>query len=203
MIDLNKVELEVTKKILNRGIQKSSDSLSFFTKSKILINTFDIYLESDKNKSFKETAEYNATVLSTKLKGDLSGECYLVFNDNDKEELLNICLPKSILDNPSNKKEMGDALLLELDNIVSASAITEFSNIFQRTVYGDVPYLLNLSSLELPEFVSSRNLDSFSFCLKVEMQTENHKISPQFIWTLGEEFILSLKKVASEGSNNF
>lgn len=201
MIDLSTSEIEMAKEILNKGINKSSDSLSFFTKSKVSIDTFDIYLEPDKDKGFNSVTEHNVTVLSTKLMGDLSGECYLVFNDNDKEELLNTCLSKSILDNPSAKKEMGEALLLEIDNIVSASAITEFSNILEKTVYGDVPYLISFSSVDLPGFISDRSLESYSFRLKVEMVTENGKISPQFIWTIGKDFILSLKKNAAEGSD--
>ena len=43
---LNEIELDVAKEVLNIGLSKSADSMSFFTKNKVLIRTIDLRIES-------------------------------------------------------------------------------------------------------------------------------------------------------------
>lgn len=202
MEKFNEIELDIAKEILNIGLSKSADSLSFFTKDKVLINTFDIYSsEVDNIKTLSSNFDKEDTyVLSTELKGELTGECFLIFNKSEVEELLKAMLPASILENQAQKEEMGNAILLELDNIVSAAVITQFSNILQCSSYGNVPRLDVIEPKGLETFLKSRIIDEDHLvCFKAEFITENVKLQPEFIWGLNERFVEGVKSIASDG----
>lgn len=201
MKEFNELELDIAKEILNIGLSKSADSLSFFTKDKVLLNTFDIYSSEAKNLKVLATnfGSEDTYVLSTELKGELTGECFLIFRKNEVEELLKATLPASILGNPEQKEEMGNAILLELDNIVSAAVITQFSNILQCSSYGNVPQLNVMSPSNLEGFLTKRIGDDHLVCFKAEFITENVKLQPEFIWGLNERFVAGVKSIAIDG----
>lgn len=201
MKEFNELELDIAKEILNIGLSKSADSLSFFTKDKVLINTFDLYSSEAENLKIL-AANFgieDTYVLSTELKGELTGECFLIFRTNEVEELLKATLPQSVLAVPQQKKEMGEAILLELDNIVAASVITQFANILQCSSYGNVPRLDIVPPSELETFLSKRIGDNHVVCFKAEFITENVKLQPEFIWGLNDRFVEGVKAIAEEG----
>lgn len=204
MIELNNIELDVAREILNIGLSKSADSLSFFIKDQVFVKTFDLYLgDADTLESYLEVDhDKELSILTTELKGELTGDCFLIFDENEVEELLKVSLPASILDNPDQKAEMGKAILLELDNIVAASVITQFSNILDCRVYGDVPNLEVVASDELATIIKQKaNLDYY-LCFKVDFHTNELDLKPKFIWGLGEKFLEGVKEIALEGTDS-
>lgn len=201
MIELNNIELDVAREILNIGLSKSADSLSFFIQNKVFVKTFDLYLgdESTLESYLEVNHDKQLSVLTTELKGELTGDCFLIFDEDEVEELLNVSLPASILEDTEKKKEMGKAILLELDNIVAASVITQFSNILECHVYGDVPNLEVVAPSNLSSLIKKKaNLDYY-LCFKVDFHTDNLDLKPKFIWGLGEKFLSGVKVIAEDG----
>lgn len=198
-IELNQVELDITKEIISIGIAKAADSFSFFIKGKVMINLMD--LKVNFKKYFPLSRKYPTGrnyLLTTVIKGELKGESYLLFNEQEAESIVDANLPDSIKNNPEEKAKMTEAFLLEIDNIITASVITQFSNIFQRKIYGDVPSLNILAGNEINQFLSANhNKDLNVIYFNARFITENTEINPEFIWLMDDTFFEEVKKLLS------
>lgn len=196
--ELNTSELDVAHEVLNIGLTKSGDSLSYFTKQKVFIQSIDF----DKNNLsqieplIQNIQKGELTLLTTELKGELKGNCFLIFEEKEVEELLNVALPKSILDKPKMKLEMGEAILKELDNIVSASMITQLSNLLNCHVYGDVPQLDIIKTEHLHSVITDKTKFEYLFCFKTDFKVQNLELKPTFIWGLDARFLDGIKRIA-------
>jgi chemotaxis protein CheY-P-specific phosphatase CheC len=197
---LNEKELDVAKEIINIGLCKAADSMAFFTKDKVLIEGVDVEVVSvDSIDTFSEKpSEEDIVVLSTSLKGEMQGVCHLVFSVAETEKIFNVSLPKSILEDEDKMKVMGDAILQEMDNIIAASVVTQFSNVFDYMMYGDVPRIHKMKKSELDAFIRSDEPDLKS-CLffKCDFSTNEIDIKPEFIWLMDDKFEVGVKKVTN------
>lgn len=199
-IKLNKVELDITREIINIGLSKSADSLSFFIKGKVMINIFDLKLNEDNYSPMSR--KYNVKksyLLTTHIKGDIKGKAYLVLNEMEVEKIIDANLPESIKNDPIERVKMTDAFLLEIDNIITASVVTQFANILSCKIYGDVPSLNVMESNAINEFLSndhSNDLNRIYF--NSRFKTENVDINPEFIWLLDDTFFDSIKNLVSD-----
>lgn len=202
MINLNHVEKDVAREVINIALSKSADSLSFFVKGKVLIGPveFDV-LEMINPVSFrKQLTEEKHYVLSTELKGELEGECFLVFSATEVEQLLKIMMPDILEKEEAFRKEVEQGFLLELDNIVSASVITQISNILKYEFYGDVPKMDILNPEQVYDFVYSKHADKYVLCFKTRFMTKNISLNPSFIWVIDEGFLAGIRKLTEEGT---
>ena len=197
--ELNQVELDITKEIINIGIAKAADSFSFFIKGKVMIRLLEIKVNFEN--SFPLSRKYLTSknyLLKTTIKGELKGEAYLLLNEQEAEKIVDANLPDSIKNNPVEKANMTEAFLLEIDNIITAAVITQFSNIFQRKIYGDVPSLNILEGDEINQFLSvNRNKDLNVIYFNARFITENTEINPEFIWLMDDTFFEEVKNVLS------
>lgn len=198
--ELNRVELDITKEIINIGIAKAADSFSFFIKEKVTMRLLDLKVNFENNfpVSRKDPAAKNY-LLTTVLKGELKGKAYLLMTEAEADKLVDANLPASITGNPVEKAKMTEAFLLEIDNIITASVITQFSNIFQRKVYGDVPSLNILASNEINQFLSTDlNPGLNVIYFNARFITEKIEIAPEFIWLMDDHFFDEVKNVVSD-----
>jgi hypothetical protein len=126
-MELNNFELELAEKIINIGLAKASDSMAFFTKEKVLLNSLEVTLkEMSVIESFSQKDQGDQiAILSTELIGELTGICFLIFSEMDCQKIEEVCLPEQFRSAVMNSTEMLDALLLEMDNIIAASVITQ------------------------------------------------------------------------------
>ena len=108
------------------------------------------YMQSDENTGNTQpqsAIDMSGTMKSMRLSVGLS---YEKFNRNPDDNLQlfwqDINGPNSpeITGNPEIMAEMSDGILLEVDNIISASVITQFSNILNHRIHGGVPQLKKL-----------------------------------------------------------
>ena len=96
---------------------------------------------------------------------------------------------------------MLDALLLEMDNIIAASVITQFSNIFKFKVHGGVPGIKRIKVSELTPTVKNMSKNpSYLLYFKSNFNTYSMNINPEFVWLLDDNFINGVKKIASDQS---
>lgn len=198
-MDYSTIELDIAKEIINVGLGKAADSFSFFTFDKVIIRGLDFKFKNlEKINDISNKSEIETLyVLSTEILGELKGVCYLILSENEVNKLHEVCLPTSIRNNPEALKEMGDAVLLEMDNIIVASVVTQFSNFFNYKMYGDVPKLSKTIYKGFEQIVSSANRCSNYFLyFKTEFLSSGLQLNPEFIWLLDEKYYEGVKNIA-------
>ena len=198
--ELGKVELDITEEVINIGLSKAADSLSFFIREKVFIKVLDLQVNA-KNYSplSKKSNLKKSYLLTTEICGDIGGKAYLVLNESEVEHMVNLNLPESIKSNPVEKSKMTDAILLEMDNIITASVITQFANILQCKLYGDVPALNIMEQTTLNPFLDERNQENFNVIyFNSRFITKSLDINPEFIWLMDDNFFSAVKNVVSD-----
>ena len=202
MDQLNHIETDVAKEIINIGLGKAADSLSFFSQQKVIIRSSELVLkDTSEITTLSKKEGDNIHVLTTDIIGELTGVCFLIFNEKEVEKLLSISLPPAMLEDPEQKLLMSDAILKEADNIISASVITQFSNLLDFNIHGSVPEMDILSEDKILSFLLSRGGDNKYFLqISAQFHTEEVDFSPEFIWFLDTTFIDGIKKFVKDKS---
>jgi chemotaxis protein CheY-P-specific phosphatase CheC len=189
MLELSIKELDIAKEIVNISLAKAADSLSFFIKQKVMMQISSVSLDvisSETNFTNLKTDVF--TALKTEIKGDFDGNCYLLITSEDKNKILDLTLPQSVLNDEVKKKEFGREILLEIDNIVTASVVTQFSNLLKYKMYGYIPQIKEVNFDDINHYLfSENNNQSALFSVKTKFSTEKDKLEPEFIWFMNKE----------------
>ena len=155
MLELKPKELELARDIISQGLVKAAESLSFFMNETITLQEFDQEKQlSSPPPEINKKDQTNIQLLITKVIGELNGVCCLIFSEEEANQLRQSALPPEILNSPEMMAEMSDGILLEVDNIISASVITQFSNILKVKIHGGVPNLKKVTFNEMEEYIS-------------------------------------------------
>lgn len=203
MENLNNTELFAAKTIINQGLSKAAESLSFFMKEEISFKELSFSINK-LNNSIDFTSKFgeNIHLLITNVIGELKGVCCLIFSEEEADKLRHTALPKEIIENPALMAEMSDAIMLEVDNIISASVITQFSNILNHKIYGGVPELKKLTVQEMNEYASTNFLkEMYIINFKTQFQSSHLNFNPEFVWLFDNTFLDSIKSFALDGNN--
>jgi len=133
-------------------------------------------------------------VIQTAVAGNLSGSSYLILSPEDVDKIHAKCLPENVVKSESAKDKMlKGALLLEMDNIVSASAVTVFANHMDEMLYGDVPKLKVLSRTGVNEFLASEIEEmNYSNYVNVALHIDQLDITLDFFWAFENSFFKQL-----------
>jgi chemotaxis protein CheY-P-specific phosphatase CheC len=195
MEDLNSTELYAAKTIINKGLESAAQSLSFFMKEEISFNELSFSVNKvNKKTDFTSKFGENIHLLITNVIGELKGVCCLIFSEEEANQLQQTALPKEITENPELMAEMSDAILLEVDNIISASVITKFSNILSHKIHGGIPELKKLSFEEMSDFLSNNYSQSlFIISFKTQFKSAKLNFRPEFLWLFDYTFLDSIK----------
>ena len=198
----NKIELDLATEVINIALSKAADSLSFFTREKVVIRSKDlVFSEIHENKLFNKSS-YPLTILSTQIRGEMTGYCYLIFNNTEVDQLSKISFSDTILNNPDQLKEMSKAMLMEVDNIITAAVVTQFSNLFKLEMHGYVPEYLSGNKEEVDTFIKKHTKEgNLILHFNTALFSGEQKISPEFLWCLDDSFIKAVKKIAKEDIN--
>ena len=199
MKDLTLKEIEVAKKIISAGLVKSAESLSFFMNETITLKDFDAEKNIDNPPlELGKKDESNIHLLTTKVIGEMNGICCLIFSEEEADHLRKAALPQEILDSPEMMEEMSDGIMLEVDNIISASVITQFSNLLKVKIHGGVPNLKKVTSNEMEEFISGEvNKELYLISFKTSFESSKVQFNPEFVWLFDNTFIESIKNYAA------
>jgi chemotaxis protein CheY-P-specific phosphatase CheC len=203
MEKLTQKEINTAEEIISKGLSKAAQSLSFFMKEHISLKETDFNISSEQTIEIKKSkVEENLFVLSTEIKGELKGICFLVFDQEEKDEICKVTLPPDIINNPDKLKAMQEPLLLEIDNIISASVITQLANNLKQKVYGDVPQLTLLTPSALKENIQQQmKPDRLIIGFQTEFISSKSHFHPEFFWILEPEFLQSVKRIVVEQTN--
>ncbi len=195
----NKLELDLATEVINIGLAKAGDSLSFFTKEKVLIRSKDLVIHNSYKKKLFSKSSSPITILSTQIRGGMNGYCYLIFNQEEVDQLNQLSFTKSILDNPEQLAEMGRGMLMEADNIITAAVVTQFSNLFKLDMHGYVPEYFAGNYKEVDSYIRKHaTKGNYILHFNTTLFSGERNISPEFLWCLDETFVKAVKKFVKE-----
>ena len=201
MKKLKSAEEALLHKILNEGFSQVVDTFSEISQQVVEYQKLKIWwLPDSPRRPVRFFSDSAVHVLTTELIGDLAGISILVFNTSEVEKLKEFCLPP--LGKGMESEELAHAMLLELDNMLSANVITHISNILGVKLYGDVPKLHIVSPPVAEEQITQelRNLEidnesEWSMVVSVEISMKGSpSFSPRFVWKFNSEFIKSIQQ---------
>lgn len=145
------------------------------------------------------------TVVTTDIMGDMKGKSYLILNERECDQVYDFCTGKGY------EKQTGvprAEVLKELDNILSAAVITEFSNRLGITVYGDVPHIFTMGKKDIQTMVQNdfnEGLGQYPFIVTdVTFNLGGVKnCAPRLVWKLGDPFYSLVHKNAQKEYQNY
>lgn len=204
MENINSNELQAAKEIVNTGLLKAAESLSFFMKEKISLDDMDVNFNKSSNPAdFTSKKGDNIHLLLTDIIGELKGVCCLIFSEEEADKLRHTALPPEITSNPEIMSEMSDGILLEVDNIISASVITQFSNILKHKIYGGVPSIKKLNKEQLNQYIKGKlEEDMFVINFNTHFVSSHLNFSPQFLWLFDNSFAESIRNYSANLENS-
>ena len=193
---LNKEELELTKELINVGLKNAAKAFSAITGGNVTISTSEYGMDyMSETSGFCSSKGDNVHVLMTKVRGEIEGVCFLLFSGEEVENLLDTSLPAGTEEQPHNRKMMADAFLIETDNIISASVITQFANLLDKMLYGDVPNLHKMPEKEVEDFITGfMNEQDILLLFKTKFTADHIDMNPEFVWLMKTEFIEGVKE---------
>ncbi|MFY0600997.1 MAG: hypothetical protein JXR03_15080 [Cyclobacteriaceae bacterium] len=197
MLDkLNHNEIEVASKLVFDGMSMAKRSMEQILQSPVSMKKVD-YSNNVKNPipRYSSLQEQSVHVIKTELKGELKGRSHLIFSEEEVSKIYHACLPASIIESDSNEsKVMKLGFLTEVDNMMAAAVITEFSNFLGLEIYGMVPSLQVMKGKDVNTFLEedSNEFDSIIH-FKANFVGLELEISPDFVWIFQEEFVNKIK----------
>lgn len=188
-------EMQVATKLIFDGLSMAKSSMEQVLQSPITIEKVDFGQKEQVLPHIVEKADEKVHIIKTALMGELKGSCFLVFSENDVNRVLKACLPENVISDDSaegNMMKMG--FLTEIDNMVAAAVITEFSNFLKMEIFGGVPSLHIKKSAEVNDYIKSdiSELDQIIH-FKAIFNGEELNISPDFIWVIHQKFVDKIK----------
>lgn len=171
--------------VMNKGFNRAAEAFSKFMNVPVkMMTSQSVLIRHDDDFAYVSEEEGNLYVLTTQIIGEFAGKSYLILNQDESEEIFRAA--KSRKEDLS--LELKEALLQEIDNIISASVIAELSNSLNVEIYGDVPMLKKMSAKELQDFIShpaEAGEPASVIFSNTSFQFNNREhINPQFIWRL-------------------
>jgi chemotaxis protein CheY-P-specific phosphatase CheC len=175
--------------MMNMGFSKAVDSFSRMVGKKVTLAHSNVTLVKSQTEylnTYQKSA--NLLVLTTQMIGELTGKSYFILSDAETAEIA-----KFVYRMPAGNltPEVCQAVLLEIDNIISASVIGQVSNSISKEVYGDVPALQQVKGDAIQTFIKNdfsilkpENFVVLTVTFNVEAPI---KIHPQFIWKLSSK----------------
>lgn len=177
--------------IISDAFDKAALSMQMMMGSEVDVIAVDCSFEKvNEVVQYSSKREEGAHVLRTDVNGSFSSMCYLVLSQTDVKKILENCLPEEVMvkDNAKNRGLQG-GFLLELDNIVSAGAITIFSDLLDIIIYGDVPVLSVMNKNNINNYIKNEiSNKGFNNCIRGTYQVKKLNIELEFIWMFDDVF---------------
>lgn len=188
----------VAQKIFLKGYEKASKSFSSLSGEQVNVKNFELFFGEATDLLQKIVKTKNPSVLITDIIGEAKGRSYLVFSEKDAQAIPDMLLQK--MKGLESNPDFTEIILKEVDNMVSAAVITEFSNQLDLKIYGDVPKIIfpDEANNEWLQNEVEHNEDMFAILSSANFAFENNvEICPYFIWILDKQFysVLNHKKL--------
>lgn len=191
-------EMQVATKLIFDGLSMAKSSMEQILQSPITIKKIDYSDENSVIPTFASGQGDSVHLIKTELIGDLKGISHLIFSEKDVASICQACLPAKVLEDDSpESKMMKMGFLTEIDNMVAAAVITEFSNFLGVDIFGHVPSLHVMKGSEVNEYLEkeSNGLDSSIIHFKAIFHGAELDISPDFVWIFQNELVDKIKQL--------
>jgi gamma-glutamylcyclotransferase (GGCT)/AIG2-like uncharacterized protein YtfP/chemotaxis protein CheY-P-specific phosphatase CheC len=138
----------------------------------------------------------NLLLYTTNVMGEISGISHLIFSVEDTSEIVKKCMPSAV-----GSREMTEALLAEIDNILSASVVTQLANMLGKHMLGLVPKM-RLTNREgiIHLMQSDMNANGFCLLLSTTFVMDDLRLQPVFVWFFEDDFAVYLRQAAASES---
>ncbi|GAA4297107.1 chemotaxis protein CheC [Nibribacter koreensis] len=138
-LQVNELERDIIKEILNIGLARAADSFAAIAKDRVLLKVPDLQLmEANELIEIVRAYEKSHTIIQSDIKGDLNGSTLMLFSELHIEQLSAVCLGMTV-DPKAPLTEMQESLLLEISNIITGALVTQLANILKASIYGSPP----------------------------------------------------------------
>jgi chemotaxis protein CheY-P-specific phosphatase CheC len=182
--------------VMTQGFSHAATSFSKLINRPVkIVNTQPVLIRRDSSLAHITEEQGELYVLTTQIIGDISGKSLLIFTKEESQEIF------KAINTSVSSDFLNEAFLLEIDNIISASVISELSNSLGLEIYGDVPHLTKIQAKELTAFMlremACDEHSNMIFCNTTFQFDKKEKVHPQFIWKLSSKVfeIISSQKV--------
>lgn len=131
-------------------------------------------------------------VLITQVIGDFAGKSYLIINEQESKVLMDQIRPRT------HDQHYREAVLLEVDNIISASFIAELAESLGVEIYGDIPMLKKIPASQVTQFIHSdwenNDVSRLVFAQTRFVVDNLPTLHPAFIWKLSSRVLDKVPK---------
>ncbi len=187
-------EIAVTHKIVDLALYNSARALSTLIREEVTLQKIEFRGEPQEvslvNALTDDSRHY---LLVSSIEGELPAESFLIFSEQHAQKLWEVVLPES------HSEAMKEAILLEVDNILTASVITSFSDFLELKAYGGLPSIQHLSLTEISQLLHERmQRYDFFFSMQTNLIAKDTDIHPEFIWCFGEGFSAVIRQIAQD-----
>jgi len=138
-LQVNELERDIIKEILNIGLARAADSFAVIAKDRVLLKVPDLQLmEPEELLKIVRAYENSHNIIQSDIKGELNGSTLMLFSDLHVEQLSKVCLGMEVKGSDP-LTEMQESLLLEVSNIITGALVTQLANILKASIYGSPP----------------------------------------------------------------
>jgi hypothetical protein len=169
--------------LIQKGLSRSCASLAFFLKEEVELEILNLspYQTESVNTSDLFSKEI---VLYSEIIGQLTGISYFKIDKKEADILFRKNFP--LADGAIPNKALFDGFLLELDNIITASVVTEFANSLHVNAYGGVPHIIYSNEFDKPELLDLNAKNAYLVNFTCRYKMKNVEFSPIFTWMMSK-----------------
>ncbi len=167
-----------------------TDALQLAATAFTKMTGMDIHLQKP---MLRKVAEMNICpssdlyVLTTEVKGSLKGKSYLLLN-SDEASWVTHRMKVQQAGSSEPLTSLQKAALLELDNILSATAITQIADQLGVFCYGDVPGLQKMNPAQLQGLLTEAE-HQYPFSVQASYHSTDNQLQTAFIWMLDASYM--------------
>ncbi|MBB3701147.1 hypothetical protein KMW28_18475 [Flammeovirga yaeyamensis] len=172
--------------ITNIALGNVAQSLSTVMKDEIIIRNVQEVKSLDNDTLLGKENNGNVYVLTTNIIGDMNAHTMLLIHAEDEQGIIEKILPTS----EWGKKEMREAMLMELDNILIAAFVTKLANLFNNKIYGHVPSIKEMNSSQFEEQIKQVEAETnISYALKAELAAFKSRVKLDLVCVFDESLV--------------
>ena len=197
--NLDNEEFKITSLIIRNAIAHAAQSLSTLLKDEVKLYKLDLIDRQENKMPFHMTDDGKVCFLmKTAIFGEFRAQSNLIITEKEAQKIWEITQP----DNFSMQEEMRDAILLEMDNILTAAVVSEIANILQINVFGGVPEIQKVEASQVKQVMTLKEEEyEYQFILDTVFLCKMTQINPSFIWFFQHELLENIKKVIKNPEN--
>lgn len=141
--------------LVEKAFVNAASAFRVFTKNKVEMSIQ--YISASEEHDFSDFTYHlgdKLQVFETTVFGDAGGDSYLIINESNIPTLLDKALMGMGHD---DKSALSIPLMVELDSVLAAATITEFSNALGLSIYGGVPNQFESDKTELMRLLGEKS----------------------------------------------